>query len=247
MADAYRVGRENRLGEEVAESLLQRIVAGEFASGSTLPPEAVLSQAYGVSRPSMRDAIKILQEKGLVRTIHGIGSMVNEQDRWSILDPDVMRARLAHEDAADEIFDELTIVRIALESEMAALAAKQLQPGGRRRLSEHLMRMDSAAHAPDQYLNLDVAFHDLIVELSGNRFARAIMTAIDEPLRQSRRMTNRIPDGIAAAHSFHQQIAERICAADPDGAAHAMRTHLVWSWERYRAMRQTRPGTRSQD
>ncbi len=233
----HRVDRPNRLWEAVADSVLERIVAGEFPPHTTLPAEAVLCERYGVSRPSVRDAMKVLQEKGLVRIQQGVGSVVQEPGNWSALDPAVISARLRHEDADDEIFDELTVVRIALESELAALAARRVTPDSRGALTEHVQRMDATIDDPDAYLELDVAFHDLVMRFSGNRIAHAIMATIQEPLRQSRRITNRIPGGVEHAHDFHCLISKRICAGDPEGAATAMREHLTWSWERYQAMR----------
>ena len=237
VSDQYSVRRSNQLWQDVADSLLQRIVSGEFPADSTLPGEAVLAENYGVSRPSMRDAMKVLQEKGLVRIHHGVGSVVQGRDSWSVLDSGVISARLAHEDVADEIFDELTTVRIALESEMAWLAAQRIDDAGKAQLLEQLASMDLVIRDPDAYLEVDMQFHDLVMQLSGNRFARAIMSSIQDPLRQSRRITNRIPDGVQAAHDFHRAIHERILEGDADGAANAMREHLTWSWDGYRALR----------
>jgi GntR family transcriptional regulator, galactonate operon transcriptional repressor len=234
VTEQFRVGRSVQLWQEVADSLLERIASGEFLPDSVLPSEGALSDAYGVSRSSVRDAMKALQDKGLVRIVHGRGSVVQARDSWSVLDSTVLSARLRHEDAADRVFDELTSVRIALESEMASLAAKNIDAAGRVGLEEAVARMAAAAADPELYLEADMAFHDAIMQLSGNHIAREILSSIEGPLRESREITNRIPEGLATAHDFHVRISEQISSGNADGASALMREHLNWHWERYR-------------
>lgn len=237
----FNVGRSGPLWRTVAESLLTRIVSGEFAEHATLPGESVLATEYGVSRPSMRDAIKLLQEKGLVKIHHGIGSVVQPKNDWSVLDPGIMSARLANGDVVDQMFDDLSTVRIALESQMARLAAQSIDSDGKLQLTELVDRMEAACGHDGLYLDLDLEFHELVMVLSRNKFAHGIMGSIQEPLRQSRRITNRIPNGVRVAQRFHRRIAEHIIAGDADAAARAMREHLTWSWDRYRETRAHRP------
>lgn len=236
MDQPHNVGRRAPLWQQVATSLVQRIVSNELPAGSSLPAESALAEAYGVSRLSMREALKVLQEKGVVRTQRGVGTVVQPKEDWNVLDSDLIAARLAIEDHADRIFDEITAVRIALESEMAWQAARTVDDVGRANLREVLEKM-AAAEDPDAYLELDVQFHDLVMRLSGNQIAHAIMKSIEAPLRESRRLTNRIPDGLKKAQEFHRLIADRVDAGDADGAAKAMREHLRWSATRYRSLR----------
>ncbi len=90
-------------------------------------------------------------------------------------------------------------------------------------------KMKRTRTGADQYLELDVAFHTAIAEASGNDIAQAIMSAIEDPLRSMRRVSNRIPRGIATATAFHVQIFDCLSAGDADAAASAMTEHLVWS------------------
>lgn len=71
-----RLGRSGSLGREVAEALRQRIMGGEFAPGTRLPSETDISRAYGVSRVTVRTAIKMLESQGLVDVRHGSGTYV---------------------------------------------------------------------------------------------------------------------------------------------------------------------------
>ncbi|WP_432002326.1 FadR/GntR family transcriptional regulator [Streptomyces sioyaensis] len=234
----HRVGRNNqRLWQDVVSSLLNRIVAGEFPAGSVMPAEAELAEAYGVSRPSIRDAVKILQERGLIRVQHGVGSVVQSSTEWSVLDPELIAARMEHDTAGYQVFDDLSVVRIALESELAAAAATRIDADAIARLTEHMALMDAATGDPDRYLELDVAFHGLVIDLAGNQMATAIMNSIQEPLRQSRRLTNRIPKAIESAHGFHHQIFDKLVIGDSAGAGRTMREHLQWSWAHHRKLR----------
>lgn len=236
-AEKYNVGRQGQLWEAVAESLLSRIVNGEFPADSIMPAEGLLSEEYGVSRPTVRDAMKVLQEKGLIRTQHGVGSVVLPPEAWSVLDPAVITARLQQEQTGESVFDQLSVVRIALESELASRAAVSATDADIETMAVLLAQMDSVQDDPDAYLELDVRFHGLVMQSSGNRMGMAMMTAIGEPLRQSRRITNRIPHGVESAHKFHREIFEHIAARDAASAAASMREHLTWSWDRYRALR----------
>ena len=236
-AEAHRVGRSGPLWEAVADSLLGRIVCGEFAIASIMPPEGALCEDYGVSRPTLRDAMKVLQEKGLIRTQHGVGSIVLGPESWSVLDPAVISARLRQDQTGESIFDQLSVVRIALESELAFYAAAHASASDITRMDKILAVMETVQDDPDAYLELDVRFHDLVMEASGNHMGMAMLTAIGEPLRQSRRITNRIPQGVQTAQKFHREIFTHIGDRDSSAAALAMRDHLTWSWNGHRALR----------
>lgn len=236
-SESRHVGRQGALWEAVSQSLLGRIVSGEFPADTILPAEGLLCEEYAVSRPTLRDAMKVLQEKGLIRTQHGVGSVVLPSEAWSVLDPAVITGRLQQDESAGLVFDQLSVIRIALESELAYHAALLATDTDIEGMAALVAQMDDMQGDPDGYLELDVRFHALVMEASGNQMGLAMMTAIGEPLRQSRRLTNRIPHGVESAHKFHRQIFEHIAARDAAAAAAVMREHLTWSWDQHRALR----------
>jgi DNA-binding FadR family transcriptional regulator len=228
--------RPKRMWQEVVDVLLPRIVTGHYAEGSELPTEAELVEELGVSRPPVREAMKVLQEKGLVRMGQGRRSVVLPRAVWNALDPDVLTTELANPGRHARVFEDLSFVRIALEAQMARQAAERATDEQIGEMGRQLEQMAAFVEHPDRYVDHDVRFHDLVVAAGHNQIALAVMHAITEPLRQSRRMTNQIPGGVRRAHEFHTTIYQRIADRDPDGAAAAMREHLEWSWQRFAEM-----------
>lgn len=196
-----------------------------------LPPEGILAEEFAVSRNPIREATKVLTEKGVISIQHGRGSIVQDPAFWDALDPGILTARLERPDTAWQTFSELSRVRIALESEMAGAAAARITPAEIERIRGHIAHMEQMAGDPAAYTELDFRFHDLVMGSSANSIAHAMMLAIAGPLRQSRRLTNQIPGGVENAHQFHVQIFERIADHDAQGAEKVMREHLEWSLE----------------
>jgi DNA-binding FadR family transcriptional regulator len=79
-----------RLGVAVVSELVELIVTGQIAEGELLPPEGPLSEHFGVSRTVIRESVKVIQEKGLVRIEHGRGTQVTEPRQWNLLDDVVL-------------------------------------------------------------------------------------------------------------------------------------------------------------
>ena len=114
--------RPARLSEVVIGLLVDRIVSGEHPVGGLIPREPELCAAFGVSRTVIREALKVLEEKGLVRVRRGFGTVVNDEDEWNLLDLQVLSAVVRH-DRELEVLADLIEVRVALETVMAARAA----------------------------------------------------------------------------------------------------------------------------
>ena len=225
-----RVVRQPRLGEEVVQQLTEAIVRGEIPSGSSLPTEPRLIEQLGVSRTVVREALKVLETKGLVETKHGRGTVVLHRDHWNLLDPDVLAAEL-EEDDSGRLFEDLTRVRIALEREAAQRAAVRASKEQLRDMEALVGKMRGMVRSPEEYLDADVRFHDMVTLASGNRVAKAVMRSIEEPLKHSRRVTNRIPGGVEKAQEFHEAIFEQLRRRNAKNAGDAMQNHLLWSWK----------------
>jgi GntR family galactonate operon transcriptional repressor len=107
--------RPAKLGTTVVEQLVDDIVRGALRPGSALPPEGDLCEEFGVSRTVIRESVKVIQEKGLVRIEHGRGTQVTDPRRWNLLDDVVLTSVIAHDENAT-FLDELVSVRTALNS-----------------------------------------------------------------------------------------------------------------------------------
>src|SRR3954454_1755660 len=115
--------RPANLPSALASELVDRIVRGNYPPGSTMPPEPVLCESFSVSRTVVREAVKMLQEKGLVDVRRGSGTVVNPQVMWDMLDELVLTASIA-EDGGLDVLDDVVVTRRTLESDMANVAAR---------------------------------------------------------------------------------------------------------------------------
>src|SRR5438270_166859 len=116
--DRRRSSRPARLASVVVEELAGRIVGGALPEGAELPTEGALCEEFGFSRTVLREGLKLLEERGLVRVEQGRGTTVQPRDLWNLLDPTVLGIALEH-DPEMTLLDNLITVRRLLEAEMA--------------------------------------------------------------------------------------------------------------------------------
>lgn len=230
--------RPANLATAVTAELVERIIRGVHPSGSPLPPEPVLCQTFSVSRTVIREAVKILQEKGLVQVRQGTGTTVNPPAMWNMLDEIVLGATIA-EDESLAILDDLVVTRRVLESDMANVAARLADDGAIHQLRRLVDQMDELVDDPDSYHDHDRSFHDTVMQTSGNRIARAVVRALESQVVNTARYLGRTERALCvASNRGHRRIYKRIAAHDPDGAAEAMFTHITEAW----VVRRSGPG-----
>jgi GntR family galactonate operon transcriptional repressor len=226
--------RPQRLATAVVGDLADRIVVGEFAAGAPLPGEPVLCDRFGVSRITIREAVKALEAMRLVEIRQGAGTTVRAREDWNLLDQTVLAALIAHDDDLG-ILDEIITVRCQLEGAMASRAATRLDKDHRKSLAGLLAEMDTATDEPDRYLDLDVAFHDVIMSASASPLSRAIIATLNsqafvsgpyigKPTTADRKKSN----------IGHHAIFNALVAGDGDAAGCAMSEHIHQSWLRRR-------------
>jgi DNA-binding FadR family transcriptional regulator len=178
----------------------------------------------------VREAVKILQEKGLVQVRQGAGTMVTQPATWNMLDELVLAATIA-EDETLAVLDDLVVTRRLLESDMAQVAARTADQDTIDRLRALVDRMDQLVDDPLAYREQDRAFHDTIMQASGNRIARGVVRSLESQVINTARYMGRIERALCvASNRGHRRIYERIAAHDPAGAAEAMFTHITEAW-----------------
>ena len=222
--------RPAHLAEAVTAELVERIVRGVHPPGATLPAEPVLCETFSVSRTVVREAVKILQEKGLVQIRQGTGTIVTPATMWDMLDELVLAATVA-EDESLAILDDLVVTRRVLESDMTHVAARLAEDTTIDRLRGLVDRMDELVDDHVTYHEHDRAFHDTVMQASGNRIARAVVRALESQVVNTARYMGRTERALCvASNRGHRRIYERIAAHDPAGAADAMFTHITEAW-----------------
>ncbi|WP_082159455.1 FadR/GntR family transcriptional regulator [Micromonospora sp. HK10] len=222
--------RPANLAAAVTAELVERIVRGVHPSGSPLPPEPVLCETFSVSRTVVREAVKILQEKGLVQVRQGAGTTVTPPAMWNMLDELILGATIA-EDESLGVLDDLVVTRRLLESDMANVAARLADDAAIDQLRILVDRMDELVDDHVAYHQHDRAFHDTVMQASGNRIARAVVRALESQVVNTARYMGRTERALCvASNAGHRRVYERIAARDPDGAAEAMFTHITEAW-----------------
>ena len=226
--------RGAKLGAAVVEHLVDDIVRGAAKPGAALPSEAELCEEFGVSRTVIRESIKIVQEKGLIRIEHGRGTQVTDPLQWNLLDDVILTAVIRHDDSL-EILDELVSVRAALEAEMAAGSARNATDAHRGDLLAALDTMATLVERAPDFAAADVHFHDVVMASSRNRLGRTIVTSIHDKARTSMRYHGEYTAQMALQTvEEHRTVYQAIIDGDPDRAASAMRTHIHDAWSRRR-------------
>ncbi|MEV4177539.1 FadR/GntR family transcriptional regulator [Nonomuraea sp. NPDC049709] len=226
--------RPAKLGTTVVEQLVDDIVRGALRPGSALPSEGDLCEEFGVSRTVIRESVKVVQEKGLVRIEHGRGTQVTDPRQWNLLDDVVLTSVITHDENAT-FLDELVSVRMALEVDMAAAAARLHTAQDDERIAAELGVMRANLGSAPDFGAADVRFHDMIMAASRNRLGRAIVNSIHDKARTSMRYHGDYNEPVMRQTlDEHQAISDAIAAGDPDAAAAAMRRHILDSWSRRR-------------
>lgn len=210
-----------RLYRRIAEQIAQLIRRGEYRPGDRLPPERDLAQQLRVSRPSVREALIALEVEGYVEVRVGSGVYVTR------------RRPAAHSSgslSSDSGPFELIAARRLLESECAALAARQASPAQLRRIKSALAAMERDRRRAVMPLDNDRRFHLEIAEASGNSaLALAVRTLWDQrtgPLFLQLEHHFDTPELWAAAIAEHDAVMAAIEDHDGSGARAAMRRHM---------------------
>lgn len=228
--------RPARLALAVTEQLLRRIAFGEFRPGTYLPTEPTLAAQFKVSRTVIREAVRSLEDKGVLSARRGIGTAVSERAQWSPFDPLVISVRLETEPTT-KLFRDLADIRLAIECQLAQAAALAATPTLLGELTRVVEEQKRLPISDPSYTDLDLQFHYLIAEASDNQIGRGIMLTLAPALRAMRGLTNEIPDAPLHTAEWHGRIIDHIRAGDPEGASDAMLKHLSWSREHFLSLK----------
>jgi DNA-binding FadR family transcriptional regulator len=212
--------------KDTVEQLGRRIAHGEFKTGAIFPKEDELVDELGVSRTVVREAIKVLCGKGLIRTARRYGSRVSPFDNWNLLDPDVIRWHDPTGPLASRLYAEATELRLIFEPEAAALAAINANHEQR----DTILAAAKSLHPEDddpEWIGADYAFHATILEASGNLMLSQLESLIYAVLifaySAGRKST---PEEQIVRHD-HIGVAEAIIAGNADLSRTRMRNMLL--------------------
>jgi DNA-binding FadR family transcriptional regulator len=212
--------------EAIVERVIERVVDGVLEPGEALPREADLAREFGVSRGVAREAIRALQERGLVTVRHGLGQTVNDPQDWRVLHPDVLRALLTSDDAPALLAD-LLECRLIAEVEAAGLAAERATDSDVAALADRFaaLSVTTAGSRPSDRGAAAAAereFHMQILWVARNRPLAQMLEPVHDAFAQAR---DALPTR-KAAREERRRIVDAIGARDAGSARGAMRVHL---------------------
>lgn len=217
--------RKPRVHRELVVSLAQRILGGELAPGTTLV-EAELCEHYGVSRTVTREAFKVLESKGLLKTRMRIGTQVQPESEWNMLDPDLLtwaEGRLF----SPEFVNSLMEARGILEPAAAEMAARNATAQDLATLEDAYLRMcDSLGRDEAAWCDADLAFHTALLAASHNHVFMHLAGAIRAALHVLFELTLHHGSAHDVALQQHGQIVEAIRMRDPVAARAASESLL---------------------
>jgi DNA-binding FadR family transcriptional regulator len=198
------------------------IVTGVYSADNPIPIEAELCRQYAASRPVLREAVKMLTAKGLLGARPRLGTWVQPEDKWNLLDPDVL-GWLLERKYSPQLLIEFTQIRLVIEPGAAALAAREAGPQEKAAVRAGIARMQAAARGTDDPLDSDIAFHVAVLRASRNRFYAQLAGFTAAALRFSIQTTNRYKGVELASIVDHKKVADAIVAGKPVAASEAMR------------------------
>jgi GntR family transcriptional regulator, galactonate operon transcriptional repressor len=199
-----------------ALSLGRAIVRGEHAPGSVLPVEGALCADLGVSRTTLREAIKVLAGKGLVRTARRYGTRVCPSEAWNLLDADLIGWLPLDDPLTRWFMFDLVELRRLLEPEAAALAAARATAADIDRLGHLAVELGSDDLAT--VLEADVAFHMQLWSASKNLVLVQLSRPLGAMLRGYFRLGAEQLGTYWGNPDMHRAIAEAVAAGDAERA-----------------------------
>jgi GntR family transcriptional repressor for pyruvate dehydrogenase complex len=197
---------EPKRATRIATQLVELIELQKLEPGDKLPPERQLAELLEVSRPSLREALHILQAQGLVHIKHGQGTFVQEP----VVAQELRASVMTKTHGLNELFD----AREVLEVPASKWAAENATKEDIRQLRATLNQIDTiTAIEPidfDQLQALDAKFHLTIVGIAGNRFINQTLNVLQDVMKMSMETTLRLPGRSDISRNEHNEILKAI-------------------------------------
>jgi GntR family transcriptional regulator, transcriptional repressor for pyruvate dehydrogenase complex len=210
--------------EQVAIQIEKRILEGELRSGDRLPTERELAEQFQVSRTAVREAMKILAQKGLVDMRPGRGTIIIDGSHEAMQDSIglVMKLRLGEVGGSDNLVE----VREILETEIAALAAARATEKEIAAMRQAVQVMDENLNQADGYIAADNQFHEALAQATQNTLILILVNSIVNLLSEQRKQVFQVEGGPQRGQVHHRRILDSVIRRDPEAARSAMRSHL---------------------
>nr|WP_219735800.1 MULTISPECIES: FadR/GntR family transcriptional regulator [Pseudomonas] len=210
----------------VVEKLRQALARGQWRTGDMLPGQRELAEQLGISRPSLREAVTVLETLGLVRSLPGKGVLV--------LDADAVTQEQGMDTGAAASLADVLELRYTLEPFIVGLVAQSAnsQDVGQLRLT--LMDMREALEADDSEAGVKayIAFHEALFTLTTNPIFQSVVQQTGNALKQSADMLRNSPEHLAARLKENEAVVRAIRERNSAQASAQMRQHILAEGQR---------------
>ena len=215
------IRKTRKLPEQIADKLREMIIHEEIKTGSKLPAEAELMTRFGVSRSTVREAVKILQTEHIVDIRQGQGTFLCAMPG---LAKDPLGLRFTDQ---NELTGQLLETRLIIEPNVAAIAAQRRTPEQIAAMKVLLDKMDNAYLHGEDYTPFDIEFHSIIAQCTGNDVVQRLLPTIHESIQAGYRHTQRVEGSYQRASQCHLEMYRGIVEHDSERARLAAQRHML--------------------
>jgi GntR family transcriptional repressor for pyruvate dehydrogenase complex len=224
MIDSYRpVKRQEKLSVQVVEQIIDLIVEGKLKDGDRIPPEREMCETFGVSRTVIREAVSVLEAKGLLESQTGSGTYVR-----AIQSEDVANSLGLYISTQSHSVSMLHLleVRRIYETQIAQLAAERASKEDIAELEAILSSMCNLVDDPAAFAEKDLEFHVCLARASGNPLFEMILEPLTGIMLQFIFVGSNLPNTAEEACAHHRAVLDAVKAGDAKRATEAMADHL---------------------
>ena len=218
----YKAVQTSRLYEHIVRQIEDSITRGVLKPGDQLPAERELAQQFGVSRTAVREAVRVLNEKGLVEAYSGRGTFVTNGTSQAIRQSLDLMIKIGQSEGSKHLAE----LREILEPGIAAIAAVRAQPADVAALREAVEVMDRSRDDADAFIEADLDFHLALAEAAGNPIILSLIDSIVGLLREQRMRTYFVGGGPERGQYHHKRILEGVENHDAARARETMQAHM---------------------
>lgn len=216
----FETVRRNRIYEEIARQI-EKMITEKMKTGDRLPPERQLADIFGVSRSSIRDAIRALELSGLVEARQGLGTVVRERASDAVFNP-LTQVLVQKRKLVGELLD----VRKMIEPPLARRAAEHATPDEVSEMENILRRQQEKMAAGEMAIEEDNDFHYAIALAADNSVVLKVLDVLMDLLRDTRERSLQVEGRPERSMAGHREILEAIQRKDAAGAEAAMCRHI---------------------
>ncbi len=224
-----KVHRETTLSGMVSDQIQRLIVESQLQPGDRLPAERDLAIQFGVSRTVVREAVRGLAAKGLLKVSPGRGGTTVRRPTADAVTQSMALYLRAGRRSPE--YENLSEVRRTLEVEIAGLAAQRRGEDDLIQLRNNLAETERLLEDREGFIQLDLAFHALLAKSTQNDLWILLLDTLTDLMQDGRRLGYTVPGTAERAFGHHKNIFAQIERGEADGAREAMRAHLTQAQE----------------